>query len=120
MLMTGGSGGESSMKSTERLNPKSLQWTSGSQLPESLYGHCVVSINDTTILIIGGGKIVEGSDKTFFFHNDGTYTVRSISILVFYPLDSRNTKELKNQKLKCRVFINNNHSLVKLFQKKPK
>ena len=79
--MTGGSGGESSMKSTERLNPKSLQWTSGSQLPESLYGHCVVSINDTTILIIGGGKIVEGSDKTFFFHNDGTYTVRSILIL---------------------------------------
>ena len=82
--MTGGSGlsgGESSLSSSERLNPKSLQWTSGPQLPEPSYGHCVVSINDTTILIIGGGKIVEGSDKTFFFHHDGTYTVRSILIL---------------------------------------
>ena len=78
--MTGGSsgsGGESSMKSTEQLNPMSLQWTSGPQLPESLYGHCVVSINDTTILIIGGGILAEGSDKTFFFHHDGKYTVRS-------------------------------------------
>ena len=103
--MTGGSSGSGSLSSSEQLDPKSLQWTfSGSPLPDELgpsYGHCVVSINDTTILIIGGGKIEEGSDKTFFFHNDGTYTVRSISILVFYPLDSRNTKELTNQKLKC-------------------
>ena len=78
MLMTGGSStaSESSMKSTERLNPKSLQWTSGPQLPESLYGHCVVSINDTTILIIGGGISAEGTDKTFFFHHDGTVMVR--------------------------------------------
>ena len=75
MLMTGGSGGELSMKSTEQLNPMSLQWTSGPQLPEPLYGHCVVSINDTTILIIGGGKTADGSDKTFFFHHDGTFTV---------------------------------------------
>ena len=77
--MTGGSSGSGDLSSSEQLDPKSLQWTSGPQLPEPSYGHCVVSINDTTILIIGGGKIEEGSDKTFFFHHDGTYTVRSIT-----------------------------------------
>ena len=76
--MTGGSsGGDSSLSSSEQLDPKSLQWTSGYPLPEPSYGHCVVSINDTTILIIGGGRKTEGSDKIFFFHNDGTFTVRS-------------------------------------------
>ena len=92
--MTGGSGGESSMKSTERLNPKSLQWTSGSQLPESLYGHCVVSINDTTILIIGGGSLAEGSDKTFFFHHDGTVMVRCIVGNTIEKEFSRRTNQL--------------------------
>ena len=91
--MTGGSSGSGDLSSSEQLDPKSLQWSfPGLPLPEASYGHCIVSINDTTILIIGGGKIVEGSDKTFFFHHDGTYTVRSISILVIYPLDRRNTK----------------------------
>ena len=39
---------------------------------------------------------------------------------MFYLLDGRNTKKLKNQKLKCWFFINNNRTLVKKFQKKPK
>ena len=42
------------------------------------------------------------------------------SYLLFYPLNSRNTKKLKKQKLKCWVFINKNRILVKLFKKKPK
>ena len=40
--------------------------------------------------------------------------------LMIYPLDRRNTKKLKNQKLKCWVFTNNSLILVKLFKKKPK
>ena len=39
---------------------------------------------------------------------------------MIYPLDRRNTKKLKNQKLKCWVFTNNSLILVKLFKKKPK
>ena len=85
--MTGGSGGsggndgsDSSLSSSEQLDLKSLQWTSGSPLPEPSYGHCVVSINDTTILIIGGGTKTEGSANTFFFHHDGKYTVRIAKI----------------------------------------
>ena len=39
---------------------------------------------------------------------------------MFYPLDSCNTKKLKNKKTKCRFLINNNRILVKLFRKKPK
>ena len=76
--MTGGSGssGDSSLGSSEQLDPNSLEWNSGFPLPENSYGHCVVSINDTTILIIGGGTKAAGSTKTFFFHNDGTHTVR--------------------------------------------
>ena len=75
--MTGGSSGSGDLSSSEQLDPKSLEWSfPGLPLPEASYGHCVVSINDTTILIIGGGKIVEGSANTFFFHHDGTYTVR--------------------------------------------
>ena len=46
--------------------------------------------------------------------------IPTISVLMFYLLDGRNTKKLKNQKLKCWFFINNNRTLVKKFQKKPK
>ena len=79
--MTGGSSGSGDLSSSEQLDPKSLQWSfPGSPLPEASYGHCVVSINDTTILIIGGGKTADGSAKTFFFHHDGTFTVRSTGL----------------------------------------
>ena len=76
--MTGGSSGSGDLSSSEQLDPKSLQWNTIFPLPEQSYGHCVVSINATTILIIGGGMTTEGSDKTFFFHYDGydvKYTV---------------------------------------------
>ena len=39
---------------------------------------------------------------------------------MIYSYDRRNTKKLKNQKLKCWVFTNNSLILVKLFKKKPK
>ena len=36
------------------------------------------------------------------------------------PLDGRNTKKLKNQKLKLLIFFVNTHISVNFFQKKPK
>ena len=85
--MTGGSGinPSGSLNTTEQLDPKSLQWNTIFPLPEQSYGHCVVSINATTILIIGGGRL-EGSDRTFFFHydsNGGKYTA-SFFFLIQY------------------------------------
>ena len=38
------------------------------------------------------------------------------SFLMFYPLDNTNIKKLKNQKLTCLVYVNNNRILVKSFQ----
>ena len=36
---------------------------------------------------------------------------------MFYPLDSQNTKKLKKQKLKCRIFTNNSLILVNCLRK---
>ena len=44
----------------------------------------------------------------------------SYQILVTNPLDGRNTKKLKNQKLKLLIFFVSIHISVNFFQKKPK
>ena len=75
LLMTGGSSSSGIDTQTEQLNLKSLKWISSFELPDAVYGHCVVSINATTILIIGGGTGASGSDQTFFVHSDGKSVV---------------------------------------------
>ena len=92
--MTGGTG-SGHLSSSEQLDPNSLQWSfPGPPLPEASYGHCVVSINDTTILIIGGGISEDGTDKTFFFHHDGTVMVRCIVRKTIKKEFSRRTNQL--------------------------
>ena len=77
-MVTGGSGesgGQSALNTTEQLDINGQNWTLVFTLPTDVYGHCVVSINASTILYIGGGTSKEGSNETYFIHNDNTFVV---------------------------------------------
>jgi hypothetical protein len=53
------------LNSTLFINPNSEpQVTEGPDTPKPVSGHCLVQINETTILMTGGG----GSNETYFFN----------------------------------------------------
>ena len=53
-------------KSSELYNQTANEWSSGPDLPKELYSHCMVTIDETTVLVIGGGK--HGSRETTFIN----------------------------------------------------
>ncbi len=77
ILVLGGNDKSGIQKDGTFLNLQSLNWNSWNnvaELPE-VYGHCLVAINSSTLLIIGGGTGAEGSADTFFLTNDNKILV---------------------------------------------
>ena len=58
--VTGGWDGKVRHNTTEILNNQATSWTRGPQLTISKYQHCGVTLQDGTVVIIGGQ---EGADK---------------------------------------------------------
>ena len=67
LLVTGGSDSSgSSLKSAEMLTEEG--WESNiPSLPVTIYGHCMVTVNSTTVMVIGGYQNGPISGKTFYF-----------------------------------------------------
>ncbi len=66
-LVTGGMDGSGSyLNSAEMLTAEG--WDSNiPSLPVTIYGHCMVTVNSTTVMVIGGYQNVQYSGKTFYF-----------------------------------------------------
>ena len=87
------------------------------------YGSTIFQTSLTHPLRISYWNLRNTQSQILALTNSVTFAFVLVALFcdfMFFPLDSRNTKKLKKQKLKCWVFINNNRILVKLFQKKPK
>jgi N-acetylneuraminic acid mutarotase len=66
ILVTGGDDGSYSLKSAEMLTEEG--WESNIQsLPVTIQGHCMVTVNSTTVMVIGGYQTDTISGKTFYF-----------------------------------------------------
>jgi N-acetylneuraminic acid mutarotase len=66
LLVTGGFDGSYSLKSAEMLAEEG--WESNiPSLPVTIYGHCMVTVNSTTVMAIGGGQNGHYYRKTFSF-----------------------------------------------------
>jgi hypothetical protein len=75
LLVTAGKDvSESSLNSAEMLTKEG--WESNiPNLPVTIYGHCLVTVNSTTVLAIGGRQNGQTSGKTFFFtFGEGSWT----------------------------------------------
>jgi hypothetical protein len=67
LLVTGGYDGSGSiLNSAEMLTEKG--WESNiPSLPVTINGHCMVTVNSTTVMVIGGVQNYQRSGKTFYF-----------------------------------------------------
>ncbi len=66
LLVTGGNNGSAALSSAEILTAEG--WESNiPSLPMPIYGHCMVTVNSTTVMVIGGLQYSQISRKTFFF-----------------------------------------------------
>ncbi len=66
LLVTGGSKDSGNLNSAEMLTEEG--WESKvPDLPVTIFGHCMVTFNSTTVMAIGGYQNDEVSRKTFFF-----------------------------------------------------
>jgi N-acetylneuraminic acid mutarotase len=67
LLVTGGHAGSFSyLNSTEILTEEGWESTIPS-LPVTILGHCMVTVNSSTVMVIGGDQNNEASEKTFYF-----------------------------------------------------
>jgi hypothetical protein len=66
LLVTGGYDGSFSLKSAEMLTEEG--WESNiPSLPVTVWAHCMVTVNSTTVMVIGGFQNGSLSGKTFYF-----------------------------------------------------
>ena len=67
LLVTGGDDGSAFLKSAEMLTEEG--WESNiPSLPVIINGHCMVTVNSTTVMVIGGWQNNQDfSGKTFYF-----------------------------------------------------
>ncbi len=66
LLVTGGWNGQESLNVTEMLTEGG--WESNiPSLPVTIYAHCIVSVNSTTVMVIGGNQNDKTEGKTFYF-----------------------------------------------------
>jgi hypothetical protein len=66
LLVTGGSDGSAYLNSAEMLTEEG--WESNiPSLPVTIYAHCMVTVNSTTVMAIGGWGNGQYSGKTFYF-----------------------------------------------------
>jgi N-acetylneuraminic acid mutarotase len=71
LMITGGSNGSKILKSVESFDGKNWEQGQLPELPIGIWDHCLVKINATTLLIIGGRESASGKTaKTHFFHAD--------------------------------------------------
>ncbi len=66
LLVTGGFDGFDFNNSAEVLTEEGWENNIPS-LPVTSYGHCMVTVNSTTVMVIGGGLNEDYSEKTFYF-----------------------------------------------------
>jgi N-acetylneuraminic acid mutarotase len=66
LLVTGGYDGSASLNSAEMLTEEGWESILPS-LPVIIYGHCMVTVNSTTVMVIGGEQNGRYSGKTFYF-----------------------------------------------------
>jgi N-acetylneuraminic acid mutarotase len=66
LLVTGGWNGQESLNITEIFTEAG--WESNiPSLPVTIYAHCIVSVNSTTVMVIGGNQNDKTEGKTFYF-----------------------------------------------------
>jgi hypothetical protein len=66
LLVSGGRDGSASLKSAEMLTEEG--WESNiPSLSVTIYAHCMVTVNSTTVMVIGGYQNYHTSEKTFYF-----------------------------------------------------
>jgi hypothetical protein len=66
LLVTGGYDGSAYLNSTEMITKEG--WESNkSSLSVTIYGHCMVTVNSTAVMVIGGRQNDVYSGKTFYF-----------------------------------------------------
>ncbi len=66
ILLTGGNNASDAINSVEMLTEDG--WDSQiPSLPVTVYNHCMVAVNSTTVMVIGGIQNNEFSEKTFYF-----------------------------------------------------
>jgi len=71
LMITGGRDGFSVLKSVESFDGKNWEQGQLAELPNGVWLHCLVKINASTLLLIGGSEttVVAGAtSKTHFFH----------------------------------------------------
>jgi hypothetical protein len=66
LLVTGGYTGSDYLNSFEMLTQQGWEINIPS-LPVTIYAHCMVAVNSTTVMVIGGSQNVQFSGKTFYF-----------------------------------------------------
>jgi hypothetical protein len=69
VFVTGGLNGDSKLKTTEVLTEQGWK-TLAQSLPVTVYGHCSVLVNSTTVMIIGGRQNDSTSPNTYFFNTE--------------------------------------------------
>ena len=78
LWITGGVNDDGHLKTTEFVNIKTLSSIPGPDLPIELAGHCMVKLNQTTVIVIGGENDNGIVDKTFLYNIDNPeFEVRS-------------------------------------------
>jgi hypothetical protein len=73
LMITGGRNGSSVLKSVESFDGTDWQQGQLPELPNGVWLHCLVKINATTLLLIGGTKTPSSTGataQTHFFHTD--------------------------------------------------
>jgi len=65
LYVTGGSDGSSDLDSMEVFSSEG--WKKGPSLPVTISGHCMVTLNESTLMVIGGDQEEENSAGTYFF-----------------------------------------------------
>jgi hypothetical protein len=66
LLVTGGHDGSASLNGAEMLTEEGWE-TNIPNLPVTIYYHCMVTVNSTTVMAIGGYQNYDYSGKTFYF-----------------------------------------------------
>jgi len=66
LLVSGGRDGSASLKSAEMLTEEGWE-SSIPSLPVTIHRHCMVTVNSTTVMVIGGYQNGPFSGKTFYF-----------------------------------------------------
>ena len=91
MMITGGYDGSTVSKSVESFD--GTDWEQGQlpELPNEIWDHCLLKINATTLLLIGGRETtfyMSATAKTHFFHADKNQWSPGTNVIKLFPAAS--------------------------------